>query len=151
MDEVVEEIEEIHEGEVFDPGTEIVQVSAPQQVTAHQVILCPCCGFKFLPGEASIPNVPFPEPDNPSKGMKLTTRVKQILNERQMNGDGTWNYRFDNVAQMFVKAMEAGHMPTILEFLNRLEGRVAVKLANSDGTNLKLYGSSVPLDGPEAP
>lgn len=142
----VEEVEDL----TNLPTTALARVS-PQRVSVHTVVLCPCCGFKFYPGEETIPDLPFPEPDNPTKGMKLTTRIKQVLNEREMNEDGSWNYRFDKVARTFVSLMESGHMGAISEFLNRLEGRTAARIANADGTNLKMYGSEVPLDGPEAP
>lgn len=89
-------------------------------------------------------------------GMKLMTRIKQILGEaskiRSKNKDGTPNTRFDDVAVSFVEKMEEGSFIHTKEYIDREEGKIPTRHADADGKNLKLYvGMPVDDDDPAAP
>lgn len=124
-----------------------------ETVRVKRMCQCPSCGHRFTEDSTDDPPLPF-SPGKPEGSITLMTRVKQILNQRSKikNADGTWryNFRFDDVAEQFVRALESGDFNFMREFLNRLEGRVAQRLANADGSNLKMY-ENMPTDGTEAP
>jgi hypothetical protein len=122
-------------------GVQHVQVVAvPSQVR------CPCCGFSFRPGESGS-ELPFP---HGKKGKLMITRIKELLNERQRNEDGSFTYRYDVVAEAFVKACESGSFYHLRELIDRIDGRVPSRIGNADGENLKGY-IALPLEGPDAP
>jgi hypothetical protein len=84
------------------------------------------------------------------RGKTLLTRIKEILNEKSLRTDGRYNFRFDDCAEAFVRAMEAGSFIHMKEFIDRQEGKVPQRIADADGNKIKLY-VGVPLEGDEAP
>lgn len=84
------------------------------------------------------------------QGKRLLTRIKEILNERSKKPDGRRNTRFDDCAEAFVTAMEAGSFIHVKEFIDRQEGKVPTRVADADGNKLKMY-VGIPVDGPDAP
>jgi hypothetical protein len=99
-------------------------------------------------------------------GKRLLTRVREVLGERSLvpkrdeNGkimlDGNGhtifceNTRFDDVADAFVRRMEAGDFPHIKEYIDREEGKSPNVLAILDPDMLKQY-VDMPTEGPDAP
>lgn len=85
--------------------------------------------------------------------MKLLARAREILGEtshRKVNGRRVECTRFDKVAEAFVRAMEAGSYVHMKEYIDREEGKVPTRIADADGSNLKMY-VNMPTDGDEAP
>ena len=124
---------------------------AIEKVVVQRLCTCPSCGHRFREGFESVDGLPIPFPhDKPDRGITITTRVKQLMNERSKDKDGKWRYRFDHVAEMFAKKLEEGDFNFVREFMNRLEGRVPQRLANADGTNIKMY-DNMPTEGEQAP
>jgi len=87
---------------------------------------------------------------NPKGGRRRTlyTVIQQMLDKRSPKGNGT---RRDDAAEAFIRAMESGSYIHNKEILDREEGRIPNRLANADGSNLKMYSNEMPLDGDEAP
>jgi hypothetical protein len=82
-------------------------------------------------------------------GMRLMTRIREILGEKSLLPDGRYNTRFDDVADAFVRQMETGSFPHMKEFIEREEGKVTQPI-DLNPSAVKMY-EDVPVDGPEAP
>lgn len=127
---------------------EFVPSSSTEIIPIGQMLLsevtCPCCSYAFTPGQTFEPLPPG------MKGKKILTRVKELMNERSRLPNGQYNYRFDDVANAIVTAMERGYWPAIQQFIDREEGKVANRIAGADGGNLKMY-VSIPTEGEAAP
>jgi hypothetical protein len=144
---VIEQIEQIPNAEdvlspeeAFEAANEIV----PMGQMTLEMVKCPCCCFEFIPGQEFDPVAPA------KSGKKLLTRVKELMNERSRLPNGQYNYRFDDVANAIVTAMEKGYWPAIQHFIDREEGKVANRVAGADGQNLKMY-IALPTEGELAP
>lgn len=82
---------------------------------------------------------------------ELLSRIQTKLREASKKKEGITNQqRVDDAAEAFVMAMEGGSFIHMKEMLDREEGRVATRVANADGTPIKMY-MGMPVDGDQAP
>jgi hypothetical protein len=93
-------------------------------------------------------------PGGQKPGQTLMSRVREMLCERSVyvdpvTGEKRKNTRFDDVADAFVRRMEAGEFQHVKEYIEREEGKVKQKI-DLDVSAIKLY-EDTPTDGPEAP
>jgi hypothetical protein len=85
-------------------------------------------------------------------GVTLLQRIRDLLRERSLNENSRYDSRFDEIANAYVRAMEAGSFVHLKEFIDREMGKVPTRVADADGKNLKMY-AALPIkdDDPEAP
>lgn len=95
---------------------------------------------------------PGPRERPGNRGKRLLTQIKELLRMKSLNPKaGKGDTRLTEAADAFVRAMELGSFPHLKEFIEREEGKVAQKISNADGSNIKLYAGMPVSDSDGAP